>query len=636
MAKPLDVLLVHHHTRSTIRPIMAFTVGLVSLADYLERGGVRAEVVHLGIEERLDPTFDVLDYLAASGARILGLSVHWFFQLPDSLELARRVKSLRPDVLVVIGGFTASLYGRQILEEHRCIDAIVRGDGEVPFAALCAEHLARGGRSFEAVPNLLYRDAEGALRETPFGPPMTPELFATLRPTNLRLLKNYEAYRSMPFSLSRRFRERFDASRKGWICLAPTRGCGYSCPLCGGGRDAQKIAFNRTRLLFQPPAAVLDNIREAMDHGCQCFYLCSDPAPDSDYYPELFRHIREAKLRLTFFFECWTLPSTRFIDAFRDTFEDGLLGISPDSADEEIRRRTKGPLAFSNADLLSRLRYIWDRDLPTHLFFGYFLPGDTPETVARTRRFAHELETDLSEVFYLAFSTDPGSAVNLAPEKHDMALKVRTLGEYLDALPRDRVSSNLIAHRPQAMSDEQASDLALYVTLDQHVHKVFPSAKRMLRLVAGDADAFQALEEGLLWALVADAKQRGGTMPDTATLLAVAQRSLGEAGGLAGAGGALADVLRYDATPYALMDAHFGGLGRHYAYTCDPLPLQGEARDGFRRQAGAVTSRQTFDFDVPALLDQLRDGRLGDVSPRPTVLDFVIDRRAGFIVDRVG
>ena len=80
----LDVLMVHHPTSNRHRPILFHAMGLLSIAEYLDRHGIRAEVVNLGVER---PDFDVVAYVKQRGVKVVGISVHWFFQIPASFYL---------------------------------------------------------------------------------------------------------------------------------------------------------------------------------------------------------------------------------------------------------------------------------------------------------------------------------------------------------------------------------------------------------------------------------------------------------------------------------------------------------------------------------------------------------------------
>jgi hypothetical protein len=98
----IDVLIVHHPTNNPARPMRYAAMGLISLADHLVRHGITAQVVNLAIELEADPAFDLIAYAGRCGARVIGVSVHWFFQLRDSLALVQKIKRRLPQTRVVL------------------------------------------------------------------------------------------------------------------------------------------------------------------------------------------------------------------------------------------------------------------------------------------------------------------------------------------------------------------------------------------------------------------------------------------------------------------------------------------------------------------------------------------------------
>lgn len=79
----------------------------------------------------------VAEQLLLAGDDLIGLMTD-----PDSLHhtlcIAECIKALSPSTFVCLGGPTASPLSRMILERSRCVDAVVRGEGELSFRELIA------------------------------------------------------------------------------------------------------------------------------------------------------------------------------------------------------------------------------------------------------------------------------------------------------------------------------------------------------------------------------------------------------------------------------------------------------------------------------------------------------------------
>ena len=628
MPDKLDVLLIHHHTENPHRPILLPAMGLLGIADHLQRNGLRAQVVNLGVEQRVDPGFDIVRYVSGTGDAVVGLSVHWFFQLPDSLALARALKEALPRVKVVFGGFSASLFANEIIGDHPYVDAVVKGDGERPFLALCRHYLADGDSDPAAVPNLVYRDQKGGVCETPFSHVITEAELAEARFANMALLKNHEAFFKLGYYPTRRFQDRIDLRDGGLFILQVGRGCPYSCVFCGGSKEAQRQINNRPKPLFQPVEAVMANIRQAMEYGYRNFYVSFDPTPNGSYYFEFFQRIRRERLRLGFIFGCWDLPSPDFIDAFANTFEGGIFEISPETANEQLRSRSKGPLSFSNQKLDRCLAHLEERDVACQLFYGFFLPGDTEETVSQTLRAVHQYEGPGREAFYLAFSTDPGSLIQSRPKEHDVVTSVHVLHDYLDALGQKRLSSNLLAHRPSSMTLEAATELEVCVVMDQLLYKMLPASVRFLRVVVGDSNRFYRTMDRLCTALARDAIAHGLVLDMSRTMKVLDDAIQAEVGGEVEA---LLEVMDYESTPYSLLESHFGGMGMHYTSCCDEVVMSSDDLQAFRDREDTATDEHDFQYDVKTMVTEILAGSFARPKSNKTTVVFVLEQSGRFV-----
>ena len=86
---------------------------------------------------------------------VVGLSV-MTFQRKTALRIIELVRSLRPGVRVVVGGYDPSLAPEAYMEEGCGIDFIVRGEGELTFRELLRALESRAG--FDCIQGLSYRD----------------------------------------------------------------------------------------------------------------------------------------------------------------------------------------------------------------------------------------------------------------------------------------------------------------------------------------------------------------------------------------------------------------------------------------------------------------------------------------------
>jgi radical SAM superfamily enzyme YgiQ (UPF0313 family) len=461
-APPGSCLLIHDGTA-----IMAS--GLTAMAEHLKSHGLFCAIRNLYCERQtgIEPSLD-----EARRFDVLGLSIHWFYQIPRALEVARKAREASRKVFIVAGGFTAGSFPEEILEKFGEFDGVIKGDGEVPLQRLCSEAAARTW-NLDKVPNLTYRAKDGAVKRSRARDYVADKnSLDKLSFGNLSSLRQWHYY--MHSSSWREITDgapeiTFDIDTTFYLCGG--RGCSVQCAFCGGGRESHKIHSCRKRgFIFRSPARIADDVEAALEHGYRSFHTCFDPAPNGKHWIDFMSELRRRGIRTTFIFESFALPGESFIRAAANTFDHAILVISPESGVEKIRKRCKG-FHYTNRQLEKCLQAIGKHGLNAQLFFGYFLPGDTEESVEKTLTTIHDLHArfgQFTNIFYYPYSTDPCSPISLDPKKFEMNVQVRTFEEYAVELSREEnLRGNLLRHYPSAMDRETWDRLSLRIELER-------------------------------------------------------------------------------------------------------------------------------------------------------------------------
>jgi len=443
--------------------------GLTAMAEHLKKHGLKCEIRNLYCERQIgiEPSLE-----EARSFDVIGLSVHWFYQIPQALEVARKAREASKKVFIVAGGFTASAFAGEILEKYKDIDGVITGDGEVPLQRLCSEAAARTW-NLDKVPNLSYRAKNGAVLRSKARPYVAEKsALDKLSFGNLTSLRQWHYY--MHSSSWREITDgapeiTFDIDTTFYLCGG--RGCSAQCAFCGGGKESHRIHSNRNRgFIFRSPARIADDVEAALEHGYRSFHACFDPAPNGKHWIDFMSELRRRDVRTTFIFESFALPGEAFIRAAANTFDHAILVISPESAVEKIRKRCRG-FSYTNRQLEKCLETIGKYGLNAQIFFGYFLPGDDEKSVEATLAYIHALLERFgvfTNAFYYPYSTDPCSPIALEPSKFDMNVQVRSFEDYAAELSvEESLRGNLLRHYPSSMDREVWDRLSLRIELER-------------------------------------------------------------------------------------------------------------------------------------------------------------------------
>jgi radical SAM superfamily enzyme YgiQ (UPF0313 family) len=217
---------------------------------------------------------------------LVGLSV-MTFQRKTALDVIRLVRTLRPGVRIVVGGYDPSLAPEAYTDPESGVDFIVRGEGELTFRAL-VRALERDG-SLDDIPGLSLRSGDGFLHNPDRPVHVLQDDEIRLPNRGARVLAGYTF-------LGRQV-----------DVVETSRGCTFDCSFCSiiemRGRN-----FHTYEL-----ARVLADIRDARDHGARAIFLVDDNITlNVPRFEALCRAIVDAGLdSLTYLVQAMTAPIAR-------------------------------------------------------------------------------------------------------------------------------------------------------------------------------------------------------------------------------------------------------------------------------------------------------------------------------------
>jgi radical SAM superfamily enzyme YgiQ (UPF0313 family) len=180
---------------------------------------------------------------------VVGLSV-MTFQRPTARRIIALIRSLAPQVRVVVGGYDPSLAPQEWTHPDLGVDAIVRGEGDITFREVIRAFEAE--TPLDSISGLWFRE-NGAFRQT------RPREIASLKDDTIRL-PNRAARALSGYTLMGRPVDVVETSR----------GCTFDCSFCSiiemRGRNFHRFPIER----------VIADIADAKARGARAVFIVDD------------------------------------------------------------------------------------------------------------------------------------------------------------------------------------------------------------------------------------------------------------------------------------------------------------------------------------------------------------------------
>jgi len=263
-------------------------LGLMSIKAYCASKGIPVHVVNGMLENQTLPsqTFASIEAAAAvhGAPELIGFSgTNFVFR--DSLEIIRLCRERWPDVRTCLGYDFATLNFERVLRDFPEVDFICRGEGERMFATL-AETVAARRTSYELIPGLAYRAANGAIIAN------APRPIASL--DDLPWAARDEVKRTLEMGLA--------------VGVFGSRGCPYRCAYCTTGQTAALMGSKGYR--ERSVIALVDEMEFLVrDHGVHHVSITDDlfvtkGLPSQERAAAFAQELIRRKLPVEFMLDC--------------------------------------------------------------------------------------------------------------------------------------------------------------------------------------------------------------------------------------------------------------------------------------------------------------------------------------------
>ncbi|MDR3685355.1 MAG: TIGR04190 family B12-binding domain/radical SAM domain protein [Coriobacteriia bacterium] len=410
-----------------------YPLGFTTMAEYMERRGIRVRIVNLAVLMLNKPDFDVEAYLAKLNPVAFGIDLHWLPHAHGSVEVARVLKRLHPHTPVIFGGLSASYFHEELIT-YDAVDYVVRGDStEEPMTRLMTA--LKGGGGIADIPNVTWKDASGAVVVNDLT--WVPSDMNSISLDYSFNMKSVIRYRDMmgvvPF--------------KDWlqypVCASLTcRGCTHNCVTCGGSATAFRESFGRDKVAFRDPDLLVRDIQNIQKYIPGPMFVLNDFLQAGPEYTRKFvEGLHSINVKNPIGFEFFRPPNEDFYELLNHNLNDYSVEISVETHDDDVRAafgKNMYKMQEVEDTIVAALRNGCSR---FDLYFMTGIPTQTAESVRETTEYVRHLyEVVGNDSRLLCFTSpmapflDPGSIAFENPEAHGYTLRAKTLEEHRQRL----------------------------------------------------------------------------------------------------------------------------------------------------------------------------------------------------------
>lgn len=410
-----------------------YPIGLISMLNYLVERGYNARISNLAVLMLASDRFDEEEYIRNLDSDIFGVDLHWLPHVHGAVNLVRTIKRLHPDSKVVMGGFSASYFAEEIMQNYPEVDYVLKGDLQEESILRLVEY-SQGNGNVENIDNLLYRSNGGIkANKRADDRKRIDDVFLNYE----LLLKNSMKYRDirghLPFL--------------SWIHnpMAMTliqHGCNMNCAFCGGSYFSYKRNFYPHSPIVRDITRVVDEIELVYDKLGAPIFIAGDLNMSGEkYYSDFFRAIKGRGIDIPLLTEYFVPPGLNYYETLKKAFPEFTSEISPESSIERLRMRTGK--YYTNKDLEKSIAYAGQNGCKKFdVYFSIGLPEQEPNDVFTDAEYSGKLINELGDrnmqvsafISPLTPFLDPGSLIYEYPEKYGYRIRAHGIQDYYDLL----------------------------------------------------------------------------------------------------------------------------------------------------------------------------------------------------------
>lgn len=460
-----------------------YPIGLTSIAEYLERFGLKVKIINIANRMLMDENFNVEEKLRKIKTRAFGIDLHWLPHAHGSIELAKVVKKLHPNVPVIFGGLSSTYYHKELIE-YPCIDFVVRGDSTEKLMLQLITQLKNKSHQFAGIPNLTWQDEKGQAVYNPltYVPDSLDEFDIPGYRYTIRSVFKYNNFLDpLPYN--------------GWLqypntAILTAKGCTQRCLICGGSKQSYKDNCNRKSLATRSPKKLVEDILFIQRFSRAPIFILHDIRQAGNaYVDEFFERLSKIKLKNELVFELFQYANESFFEKIKKAVPKYSIELTLETHDEKIRRYN-GKFNCTNEKMIQTLQYALKHECKKiDIFFMVGIPDQDYKSALENVDFCEQIHLACGKdprlsyfVAPLAPFLDPASPAFEDPDKYGYKKFCHTLEDHREAITQPSWKYMLSFETNKMTRDdivkatydsaELLNDFKLkYGLIDAHTHK---------------------------------------------------------------------------------------------------------------------------------------------------------------------
>jgi len=308
--------------------------------------------------------------------------------VPTVLAIARKIKGLNKNVLLVIGGFHGSALPEELLQ-HECVDIVVRGEGETTFMEII-ESIKEKKNSLFSIEGVSFKDGAKIVHNKNRGSFVDLDALP------------FPAYDLLPFHLYK--------APPHWAVNEPvafmqiSRGCPFNCIFCAVEILGKKRRLRSMDSIFREVDFIMDKFKAR-----QIMFQDPDFPVEKKYALDFCNGMIKRGLNKKIVWTTSTRVDLVDEELLSKMYESGcrIVNYGIESGVQEVLNNIKKGFTLEQARKSIKLsRKAGIKNFATFIFG---LPGETRASILETLKFAKELDVDFAQ-FYMTVPY-PGTAL---------------------------------------------------------------------------------------------------------------------------------------------------------------------------------------------------------------------------------